>query len=181
MKKKPKRPPIKFSLSERLEGESIEDWIKRDTESLVKDRADCKEMRELIIQMSNERADLGLEYRDCYNNLQTLKKEHRKQLKELREQQQKEVAKFNREVVTPAKKKHTNAIRDHKKQLAKYNTLHNRYFTAVKNKVMQNMRSICGIEHTWADPHKKREIRDADVKKHKRADKKLIDRIEGKL
>lgn len=178
-KRKPKRGPIKFSLHPREDSESIEDWIKRETERLVLVSSLCKEKREEIMAKDKERAEAGELVGEVWNEHQKIVGQRDRELRKLKKQWDDKIEKHKREEYGWAKNRHKKMAREHKTMLAKYNTLYNRYFNAVKVRVFQNMKSLCNIKHTWADEQTKRDIQNGtrDNKKHKPANRRAASGI----
>lgn len=177
-KRKPKRGPIKFELQPRGDGESIEDWIKRETERLVLKSAICKDKREAIIRKDKERAEAGLEYARELQQKTHLIAERDKEIRAVKRKWKVDIDKQHRVAIDARTKKNKRAT-EHKTMLAKYNTLYNRYFNAVKVRVMQNMKSLCNIQHTWADKQTKRAVQNGEVnnKGNKPANKRAVSGI----
>jgi len=180
-KRKPKRSPVKFELSPRQEGETIEDWIKRETERLVLKSSICKARREDIVAKDKERADAGIQYGIELNEKRRLQAEKEKALKKLAAEWD-AIIEVQHKKMIGRKISRNNRAREHKKELAAYNTLYNRYFRAVSQRVFQNIKSQCGIKHTWADKETKRSIQNGDENQNwKRNARKAVSGMEAML
>jgi hypothetical protein len=162
--KKPKNPKVKFDLQPREEGEAIEDWIMRETERLAKKDWRCKEFRERIKRQAEVKAEAGTHSAMMNAELQKLQAENRRKIKEIKATEEK----FRKQKLLPARAKMRKESSEHKSMLAKSNTMHKRFFNAVKVRVFQNMRSLCNIQHTWADPKVKRNLQNSDEELKKR-------------
>ena len=173
-KKKPKHAPIKFRLMPREEHEDgtledIETWIKREAARLVAADDVAAQHVQYIESLDADRVAAG----EVYGGL------HSQELKELarllrereaaKKKAQKDwvsavkIAKLPR---ASAKTAHGHSVRDWKVAQSKYNTYCNRFFNAVSKRIWQNMRSICGIQHTWSDPEVKRDIQSGGINKN---------------
>ena len=179
-KAKPKRPRVKFTLSDRLEGESIEDWIKRDTERLVLESADCKEKRASIMRKDQARAEAGTQYALELGEKSRIKAKRDRAIRALKAEWQKEIEAQQR-VVVVAQIKRNKLSSEHKTMLGKYNTLYNRYFNAVKVRVMQNMKSLCNIRHTWADKTTRRTLNTGEGRKRMPGNKPAVSSIKEQV
>lgn len=162
--KKPKNQKVKFELQPREEGESIEDWIMRETERLVKKDGSCIAMRERIKLQAEIKAEAGTHSAMMNAELEKIKAETRRIIKERKKMEQD----FMKKNLLPARKKMRVESMEHKSMLAKYNTMHKRFFNAVKVRVFNNMRSLCNIQHTWADKKTKRNLQNSDEELRKR-------------
>lgn len=182
-KRKPKRAPIKFELQPRQGDEPLEDWIKRETERIVLESTLCKDKREAIIRKDEERAQAGEDVKVEWNELQKLVKQRDRELKKFKDEWAARIAKHKREGYLKARAVRKKKAAEHKAMLAKYNTLYNRYFNAVKVRVFRNMKSLCNIQHTWADKKTKRDIQNGtrDHKKHKPANRRAASGIAAQV
>lgn len=162
--KKPRNPPVKFELQPREEGEAIEAWIMRETERLVARDGKCQEMRERVKRQAEIKAEAGTHSARMLSELEKLRAETRRLVKARKAIEEK----FRKQHLLPARAKMRKESTEHKSMLAKYNTMHKRFFNAVKVRVFQNMRSLCNIQHTWSDKKVKRNLQNSDEEINKR-------------
>jgi hypothetical protein len=164
---------VTFDLSPREEYkdgtlEDIETWIKRDAARLAGEDWRVAEFVEDIAKLDAERAAAG----ELYGALHSTELKELARLLRVRDAAKREaqrewvaavkIAKLDR---AAAKKNHGQSVRRLKVHKAKYNTYCNRFFNAVSKRIFQNMRSICGIQHTWSDKEVKRDIQSGEINK----------------
>lgn len=171
--KKPKHNAIKFRLMPREEYEDgtledIETWIKRECARLIDDDWRAEEFKEDIAKADAERAAAGDLYRAAHSkqlkDCAKLTRELSAAKKKLQARYKLDMRDAKRDCLA-AKKAHGQKVRALKTLKAKYNTYCNRFFNAVSRRIFQNMRSICGIQHSWSDPKVKRDIQSAEINK----------------
>lgn len=165
-KKKSRYSPPRVSVGARLDGESIEDWIRRETERHVEASAEMAKRREKIKETHGKKVAAGYAYLEAHNNHNALKKTITTEIRDFTREKKAEVLRNQKEAVTPAKKEKGRLERLKKNQLAKYNTAYNRYFNAIKVIIFRNMKSLCEIKHTWAEPQVKRSLQNTDLKQN---------------
>jgi len=148
--------------------EDIETWIKREAARLVAEDWRSDEFKKEIEELDVQRAEAG----EWYGRLHSATLKDRARLTRERVAAQKAAtAIYKKELkavnahLSAAKKNHGQKVRAVKTAKAKYNTYCNRFFNAVSKRVFQNMRSICGIQHTWSDPKVKRDIQSGEINK----------------
>ena len=162
--------------------EDIETWIKREAARLVAEDSLALKFRENIAKLDAERGEIGEAYGRTHST--TLKdrarlvRERSAKIKLAHAEYKKELKAVNA-VYAAAKKKHGQKVRAVKTAKAKYNTYCNRFFNAVSTRIFQNMRSICGIQHTWSNPKVKRDIQSGEINKGALPKSKLSDKLEG--
>jgi hypothetical protein len=150
----------------------------RETERLVARDKGCQDMRDRIKRQAEIKAEAGTRSSRMNNEWQKLKAETRRIAKERKAIEEQ----FRKKKILPARARMRQESKEHKSMLAKYNTMHKRFFNAVKVRVFQNMRSLCNIQHTWADPKVKRNLQNSDEelkkrKVHARAPLKEMERL----
>jgi hypothetical protein len=172
-KKSPNRGAITFRLMPREEYEDgtledIETWIKREAARLLGDDDVAADFVREIAEINDQKTAAGRLYGSMHSA-------ELKQLAKLR--RRRDAARKRTQVIwvaavkeakrprAEAKTAHGKKVRDLKTHKAKYNTYCNRFFNAVSKRIFQNMRSICGIQHTWSDPKVKRDIQSSEINK----------------
>jgi len=179
-RKKPvKRPALNLQLRPRLEGETIEDWIKREADRHADLDPDCKKKKIDVKKINEKRLDAGRKYGAAKRELDGIKIAKKKDIAKLNRAWDRKIDSFRIRELKTLRDYSNSLAREKRTHLAKYNTLYNRCFTAVKRRVFQNMKSLCNIKHTWADPTTKRTIQNTDQRKnHKRNARKALEEME---
>ena len=162
-KKPAKRPAPRINVGDRKEGETIENWIKRESDRHVEKSYEMIVKRGEIKALAKEMREVGYAYLDAMNDNTALAAEVRRNIAAYTKKEKARIIEHRKKYVTPAKTKRGNVERRRKAQLAKYNTMYNRYFNAIKVIIFRNMKSLCNIKHTWADPCTKKSIQNTDL------------------
>lgn len=174
-------PTPKFRLMPRDENadgslEGIDEWIMRETKRLVASDEFAQLHRDHIAELDAERARVGELYGASHSNqlkeCKAIKARTKLEIKKLKTKERHALDAVNK----PHRKlrsEHGAAVRAVKTAKSKYNTYTKKFFNAVSKKVFQNMRSICGVQHTWADKKVKRDIQSGELNKRALPKKKL--------
>lgn len=180
-------PKPKFRLMPRDEYEdgsleSIEDWIKRESKRLVDTCEFAQAHRDHIEHLDKERARIGEQYGAAHSNqlkeCKRIKSKAKLDIQKIKTKERNDLAAINKPY-RKLRSEHGAAVKAVKAAKARYNTYTKKFFNAVSTRVFQNIRSICGVQHSWSDKKVKRDIMSGEVNKGSLRKKKIDSTIES--